>query len=148
MKKYSKETTVGLFVLIGLLLIVYMSVKLGDVRILSDSHYHVSASFNDISGLRINAPVEIMGVPVGFVDNISLNLETQKAVVGLSLEKKIELTDDAIASIKTSGLIGDKYVKIALGGVGDPIEPGGTIIETESAIDVEDLISKYVFGKV
>ncbi|MBI9112069.1 outer membrane lipid asymmetry maintenance protein MlaD [Maridesulfovibrio ferrireducens] len=148
MKKYSKETTVGLFVLIGLLLIVYMSVKLGDVRILSDSHYHVSASFNDISGLRINAPVEIMGVPVGFVDNISLNLETQKAIVGLSLENKIELTDDAIASIKTSGLIGDKYVKIALGGVGDPIEPGGTIIETESAIDIEDLISKYVFGKV
>lgn len=148
MKKYSKETTVGLFVFIGLLLIVYMSVKLGDLRIFSDNHYHVSASFTDISGLRINAPVEIMGVPVGFVDDIHLDLKTQKAVVGLSIEKKIALTDDAIASIKTSGLIGDKYVKIALGGVGDPIEPGGTIIETESAIDIEDLISKYVFGTV
>ncbi|OEU70640.1 MAG: outer membrane lipid asymmetry maintenance protein MlaD [Desulfovibrio sp. S3730MH75] len=148
MKKYSKESIVGLFVFVGLLLIVFMSVKLGDVRMLSDSHYHVTASFNDISGIRINAPVEMMGVPIGYVDNISLDLNTQKAVLGISLEKKIELTDDAIASIKTSGLIGDKYVKISPGGVGDPIEPGGTIIETESAIDIEDLISKYVFGKV
>ncbi len=148
MKKYSKETTVGIFVFVGLMLIAYMSVKLGDIRVFSDSHYHVSANFNDVSGLRINAPVEIMGVTVGFVDDIHLDLKTQKAVVGLSIEKKIALTDDAIASIKTSGLIGDKYVKIALGGVGDPIEPGGTIIETESAIDIEDLISKYVFGKV
>ncbi|SMF27238.1 outer membrane lipid asymmetry maintenance protein MlaD [Desulfovibrio gilichinskyi] len=148
MKKYSKETAVGIFVFVGLILIVYMSVKLGDIRVFSDNHYHVSASFNDISGLRINAPVEIMGVSVGFVDDIHLDLKTQKAVVGLSLEKKIMLTDDAIASIKTSGLIGDKYVKITLGGVGDPIEPGGTIIETESAIDIENLISKYVFGKV
>ncbi|CCO22771.1 outer membrane lipid asymmetry maintenance protein MlaD [Maridesulfovibrio hydrothermalis] len=148
MKKYPKETAVGIFVLIGILVIVYMSVKLGDVHMFSEDHYHVTASFNDVSGLRVKAPVEMMGVPIGYVDDIQLDLKTQKAVLVLSLENRIELTDDAIASVKTSGLIGDKYVKITPGGVGDPIEAGGVIIETESAIDIEDLISKYVFGKV
>ncbi len=148
MKKYPKETAVGIFVFLGLMAIVYMSVKLGDVQMFSDDHYHVQASFNDITGLRVKAPVEMMGVPIGYVDNIRLDLENQKAVLTLSIEKKIVLLDDAIASVKTSGLIGDKYVKITPGGVGDPIEPGGIIIETESAIDIEDLISNYVFGKV
>lgn len=148
MKKYPKETAVGIFVILGLLAIVYMSVKLGDVRMFSDDHYRVKASFNDVTGLREKAPVEMMGVPIGYVDKIGLDLENQKAVLTLSIENKIQLLDDAIASIKTSGLIGDKYVKITPGGVGDPIEPGGVIIETESAIDIEDLISKYVFGKV
>ncbi|WP_432738404.1 outer membrane lipid asymmetry maintenance protein MlaD [Maridesulfovibrio sp. FT414] len=148
MKKYPKETAVGVFVFLGLLAIVYMSIKLGDVQMFSDSHYHVKASFNDVTGLREKSPVEMMGVPIGFVDKIELDLKNQKAVLTLSIEKRIELLDDAIASVKTSGLIGDKYVKITPGGVGDPIEPGGIIIETESAIDIEDLISKYVFGKV
>jgi len=148
MKKYPKETAVGIFVFLGLLCIVYMSVKLGDVHMFADDHYHVQASFNDITGLRVNSPVEMMGVPIGYVNHIDLDLEKQKAVLTLSIEKRIELTDDAIASVKTSGLIGDKYIKITPGGVGDPIEPGGIIIETESAIDIEDLISKYVFGKV
>ncbi len=148
MKKYPKETAVGVFVFIGLIAIVYMSVKLGDVHMFSDDHYHVKASFNDITGLRVKAPVEMMGVPVGYVDKINLDLKNQKAVLTLRIKNEIELTDDAIASVKTSGLIGDKYVKITPGGVGDPIEPGGIIIETESAIDIEDLISKYVFGKV
>lgn len=148
MKKYPKETAVGIFVFLGLIAIVYMSVKLGDVQMFSDDHYHVKARFNDVTGLRVKAPVEMMGVPIGYVSNIELDLKNQKAVLVLSIENRIELLDDAIASVKTSGLIGDKFVKITPGGVGDPIEPGGTIIETESAIDIEDLISKYVFGKV
>ncbi|NDV25866.1 outer membrane lipid asymmetry maintenance protein MlaD [Desulfovibrio sp. JC010] len=148
MKKYPKETAVGIFVFLGLLCIIYMSVKLGDVHVFADDHYHVQASFNDITGLRVNSPVEMMGVPIGRVNKIELDLEKQKAVLTLSIENRIELTDDAIASVKTSGLIGDKYIKITPGGVGDPIEPGGVIIETESAIDIEDLISKYVFGNV
>ncbi|WP_027720420.1 outer membrane lipid asymmetry maintenance protein MlaD [Maridesulfovibrio zosterae] len=148
MKKYPKETVVGFFVFLGLIAIIYMSVKLGDVQMFSDDHYHVKASFNDITGLRVKSPVEMMGVPIGYVTDINLDLKNQKAVLTLSIEKRIELLDDAIASVKTSGLIGDKYVKITPGGVGDPIEEGGMIIETESAIDIEDLISKYVFGKV
>lgn len=148
MKKYPKETAVGFFVFLGLIAIVYMSVRLGDVHMFSDDHYTVKASFNDITGLRVKAPVEMMGVPVGYVNGIELDLKNQKAILTLSIKNEIELTDDAIASVKTSGLIGDKYVKITPGGVGDPIEPGGIIIETESAIDIEDLISKYVFGKV
>ncbi len=148
MKKYSKETTVGIFVLIGLVMIIYMSIRLGDVRMFSDSHYPLTARFNDVTGLRVNAPVEMMGVQVGYVQNISLDQKHMKAVVVLKLKKEIELFDDAIASVKTSGLIGDKYIKITPGGVGDPLGPGDTLIETESAIDLEDLISKYVFGKV
>lgn len=148
MKKYSKETTVGIFVFLGFALIVFMSINLGDMRVFSDSHYPLTARFNDVSGLRINAPVEMMGVQVGYVENISLDAKNMKAVVVLKLKNEIKLTDDAIASVKTSGLIGDKYIKITPGGVGDPLNPGDTLIETESAIDLEELISKYVFGKV
>ncbi|WP_320171324.1 outer membrane lipid asymmetry maintenance protein MlaD [Maridesulfovibrio sp.] len=148
MKKYPKETAVGIFVIVGLAAIIYMSVKLGDVRMFADDHYRVQASFNDVSGLREKSPVEMMGVPIGYVDRIDLDLDNRKAVLTLSIENRVHLLDDAIASVKTSGLIGDKYIKITPGGVGDPIEPGGVIIETESAIDIEDLISKYVFGKV
>ncbi|WP_027178555.1 outer membrane lipid asymmetry maintenance protein MlaD [Maridesulfovibrio bastinii] len=148
MKKYSKETSVGIFVLLGLALIIFMSINLGDVRVFSDSHYPLTAKFNDVTGLRPNAPVEIMGVQVGYVDKISLDTKNMKAVVVLKIKKDIQLYDDAIASVKTSGLIGDKYIKISPGGVGDPLNPGDSLIETESAIDLEDLISKYVFGKV
>lgn len=148
MKKYSKETTVGIFVIIGLALIIFMSIKLGDLRVFSDSHYPLTATFNDVTGLKANAPIEMMGVQVGYVEKISLDTRNMKALVVLKLQNNIQLTDDAIASVKTSGLIGDKYIKITPGGVGDPLKPGDSLIETESAIDLEDLISKYVFGNV
>lgn len=148
MKKYSKETAVGLFVLVGLICVAYLSVKLGNVQLFADSHYELTAEFSDISGLKVNSPVQVYGVDVGYVKGIELDQKNGMARVILKVENQVKLTDAAIASVKTSGLIGDKYIKITPGGVGDPLEPGDAIFDTESAIDLEALISKYVFGEV
>lgn len=148
MLKLKKETAVGLFVLVGLLAVVYMSVKLGNVQLFSDKYYPLKANFSDISGLKVNAPVQMFGVKIGFVETISLNQEQGAAHVEMLIDKEVKLTDDAIISVKTNGLIGDKYLKIAPGGLGDPIKPGDTLFDTNPAIDLEDLISKFAFGDV
>lgn len=148
MLKLKKETAVGLFVIMGLLAVIYMSVKLGNVQLFSDKYYVVKASFSDISGLKTNAPVQMFGVEVGFVSEIGLDQENGVAKVSMMLLKEVELTDDAIAAIKTNGLIGDKYVKLVPGGLGDPVKPGDTLFDTQPAIDLEDLISKFAFGEV
>jgi phospholipid/cholesterol/gamma-HCH transport system substrate-binding protein len=87
------------------------------------------------------------GVRIGTIDSITLDKEN-RAVVKMKIEKGLSLTDDAIASVKTAGIIGDKYIKISPGGSDTLIKPGETITETESALDIEELVSKYVFGGV
>ncbi|WP_272701028.1 outer membrane lipid asymmetry maintenance protein MlaD [Desulfovibrio sp. Fe33] len=148
MFKIKKETAVGIFVIMGLLAVVYMSVKLGNVQLFSDKYYVVKANFTDISGLKVNAPVQMYGVDIGFVSKIGLNQEKGVAEVSMMVLKEVELTDDAIAAIKTNGLIGDKYVKIVPGGLGEPVKPGDTLFDTQPAVDLEDLISKFAFGSV
>jgi phospholipid/cholesterol/gamma-HCH transport system substrate-binding protein len=147
MKKYSKETQVGLFVLAGFLAIAYMSVKLGNVHLFSDDFYAITAKFSDVTGLKANAPVQMYGVDLGFVEKIGIDQASGMSVVTLKIRKDVQLTDDTIASVKTSGLIGDKYVKLSRGG-GEPIKAGAVLRDTESSIDLEELISKYVFGGV
>jgi phospholipid/cholesterol/gamma-HCH transport system substrate-binding protein len=147
MKKYSKETQVGLFVLVGFLAIAYMSIKLGNVHLFSDNDYAIIAKFNDVTGLKVNAPVQMYGVEIGFVEKIGIDNENSMSSVTLRIRKDVRLTDDTIASVKTSGLIGDKYVKISRGG-GETIQAGAVLRDTESSIDLEELISKYVFGGV
>jgi phospholipid/cholesterol/gamma-HCH transport system substrate-binding protein len=147
MKKYSRETQVGIFVLLGFVAIAYMSIKLGNVHLFSDDHYSIVAKFNDVTGLKINAPVQMYGVEMGFVERIGIDQASGLSAVTLRIRKDIQLTDDTIASVKTSGLIGDKYVKLSRGG-GDPIKAGAVLRDTESSIDLEELISKYVFGGV
>ncbi|WP_285906665.1 outer membrane lipid asymmetry maintenance protein MlaD [Pseudodesulfovibrio pelocollis] len=148
MFKLNKETAVGLFVLVGLIAITYMSIKLGNVQLFTDRYYSVHANFSDISGLKINAPVQMYGVDIGYVKTISLDQDKGMASVTMMIDRQVRLTDDAIVGVKTSGLIGDKFLKIAPGGLGDPIEDGGSIFDTNPAIDLEDLISKFAFGKV
>ncbi|WFS62212.1 outer membrane lipid asymmetry maintenance protein MlaD [Pseudodesulfovibrio thermohalotolerans] len=148
MFKIKKETAVGIFVIMGLLAVVYMSVKLGNVQLFSDKYYVIKANFTDISGLKVNAPVQMYGVDIGFVSKIGLSQEKAVAEVSMMVLKEVELMDDAIAAIKTNGLIGDKYVKIVPGGLGDPVKPGDTLFDTQPAIDLEDLISKFAFGSV
>jgi len=147
MKKYSKETQVGLFVLVGFLAIAYMSIKLGNVHLFSDNNYAITAKFNDVTGLKVNAPVQMYGVDIGFVEQIGIDDKNGMSSVSLRIRKDVRLTDDTIASVKTSGLIGDKYVKISRGG-GETIQAGAVLRDTESSIDLEELISKYVFGGV
>ncbi len=148
MKKYSTETIVGIFVFIGLICVAYMTVKLGKVSILGDDRYSVYARFGSVSGLRTGNPVEIGGIEVGRVERLSIDQEKQLALVEMRITKGIKIYDDASATVKTSGLIGDKFIKIEPGGSGDILKPGGTITETSSPLDLEDLIGKYAFGDV
>ncbi len=148
MKKYSKETVVGIFVVIGMFCIGYMTVKLGNVGFLGDSTYSLFARFNTVTGLRVGNPVNMLGLEIGSVAGFKMDQDAQVAIVELKINKDIQIFDDAIASIKTEGLIGDKYVGIDAGGGGDLLKSGDTITETESPIDLGDLISKYAFGDV
>jgi phospholipid/cholesterol/gamma-HCH transport system substrate-binding protein len=148
MKKYSKETVVGVFVVIGLLSIAYMTVKLGNVGFLGENSYSLYAPFNRVTGLRVGNPVNMLGLEIGRVAGFQMDQEKQVAVVELKIQNGIEVYDDAIASIKTEGLIGDKFVNIDAGGGGDLLEPGDTITETESPTDIMELVSKYAFGDV
>ena len=146
--KLNKETAVGLFVVIGLLCTAYLTVKLGRMEIVGDDGYNLSAQFTSVSGLRSGAEVEIAGVRVGRVASITLDSRHAMANITLRINKDVSIYDDAIASIKTSGLIGDKYVNISPGGGGEKLDNGGTISDTEPDVDLINLISKYVFGKV
>lgn len=148
MKKYAMETSVGIFVLAGLLCVAYLTVKLGKLEVFNSDGYQVTARFKDVTGLKSGAYVEMAGVRIGRVSGIGLDPADHSALVSLTLDKDVRLTDDTIASIKTSGLIGDKFVKISPGGSDDPLRPGGMIVETESSVDLGDLIGKYVFGGV
>jgi len=146
MKKASIETAVGLFVLIGILCVGYLTVKLGKMEILGKDYYCVDAQFDSVSGLKVGANVELAGVPIGKVEAIALDSKRQVARVRLKIQQSVALTDDTIASVKTAGMIGDKYIKLSPGGSDLILKSGDTIIETESALDLEELISKYVFG--
>ncbi|MEW5745765.1 MAG: outer membrane lipid asymmetry maintenance protein MlaD [Nitrospirota bacterium] len=147
MKRFNLEIAAGLFVLIGLFALGYISIKMGKLEVLGTQGYTVYADFERAGGIRIGATVEIAGVEIGRVKGIRLNKDYQ-AQLELSVNRGIALQDDAIASIKTKGLIGEKYVQITPGGSDTLIPPGGTIRETESSVDFEDLISKYIYGKV
>ena len=148
MKKYTQETIVGIFVVIGLLAIAYMTVKLGNVGFLGEQSYSLYAKFSSVTGLRTGNPVNMLGLEIGRVESFEMDQENLVAVVQLKIDNGIKIYDDAIASIKTEGLIGDKFVSIDPGGGGDLLAGGDTITDTESPTDIMELISKYAFGDV
>lgn len=143
------ETIVGVFVLVGILCLAYLSIKLGKMELVGGDIYRVHANFDSVSGLRSGASVEIAGVEVGRVDRIVLDpKQGYTANVSLRINSGIQLQDDVIASVRTRGIIGDKYVQLKPGGSDRLLKEGGRIRETESAIDFEGLISKYIHGNV
>jgi phospholipid/cholesterol/gamma-HCH transport system substrate-binding protein len=148
MRRTSLELGVGVFMLAGLFAVGYLTIKLGKMELFQEDYYTVKARFQNVTGLKSGASVEIAGVAVGQVAGVAVNPRTFVALVTMKIRKGIELTDDTIASVKTQGLIGDKFVKLSPGGSGKTLSPGETLLETESAVDLEDLISRYVMGKV
>lgn len=139
------ELSVGLFMLAGLAAIAWLAISLGDVDFLSQDEYRVQARFVSASGLKEGAFVEAAGVRVGKVESIEFEPETWFANVTLSIDNAVKIPDDAIASIRTSGIIGDKFVKVTPGGSETMLAEGGEILETEPSINLEELISKYIF---
>jgi phospholipid/cholesterol/gamma-HCH transport system substrate-binding protein len=146
MKRFDLELTVGFFLLLGILSLAYISINLGKVEIMGRKGYTVYAEFEKSGGIKSRAVVEIAGVPVGSVKSVRITPD-YRARVELVINPDIKLQEDAIVSIKTKGLIGEQYVQISPGGSDKLVRDGGQLRETESAIDIEQLISKYVFGK-
>jgi phospholipid/cholesterol/gamma-HCH transport system substrate-binding protein len=146
MEKTKLELIVGVFVLIGIVCLAYLSIKLGKLEVVGGHHYNVDAEFTTASGLKTGASVEIAGVEVGRVQRITLSQD--RALVTLAINNGITLYSDTIASIKTRGIIGDKFMSLSPGGGGDPLKPGDKIRDTEAGLDIEELVSQYVHGKV
>lgn len=149
MKRATVETSVGIFVLIGILCLAYLSIKLGKVELFGGDSYEVSAQFDSVSGLKSGASVEIAGVEVGRVDRIILDTKSgSQAKIYLRLQSGVKLSDDVIASVRTRGIIGDKFILLKPGGSDKILANGARIRDTESAVDLEEMVSKFIHGQV
>lgn len=145
MRQWTVETYVGLFVVAALAGIFFLATKMGEVGVFQPETYTVKAHFASVSGLKQGALIELAGVRVGKVREIQLDPDTYEALLYMDVERGVELQEDTIASIRTAGIIGDRYVKLTPGGADMLLEDGDEIIETESAISLEELVSKYIF---
>lgn len=145
MDKAGLEYSVGGFILLGLMCLAYLALHLGDIEVGGGDRYRLEARFTSISGLRDGAFVEVGGVRVGTVRKIDVDPETYEAVVEMWLDPRLRLQSDTIASVRTAGIIGDKFIKLSPGGADDYLPSGGEIVETEASISIEELISKYIF---
>ena len=145
MKRINLEVIVGTFVILGLAAFAFLAVKLGGIGDVEAGHYRLNARFQSSSGLKEGADVEMAGVVIGKVVNIRFDPEEYDSVVELSLPSEVEIQEDAIASVRSTGLIGGKFIKISPGGSEELLQSGDTIYETESSVSLEELISKYIF---
>lgn len=146
MEKTKLELVVGAFVLVGILCLAYLSIKLGKLEMVGGDVYEVEAQFNSASGLKPGTAVEIAGVEVGRIRGITLIEDRAKVI--LVVNSTVKLYTDTIASIKSRGIIGEKFLSLSPGGGGDPLKPGDTIRDTESGLDLEQLVGQFVHGKV
>ena len=145
MKDIKTELIVGVFMIAGALALGYLSLQMGEFSIFNlEKNYTLEAEFDNVSGLKVGAGIEIAGVNIGKVAGVSLG-EDGLARVTMLINQQIKITEDAIASIRTQGLIGDKYIKIIQGADEEFLAEGGAIFDTESSIDFEELVSKYIF---
>lgn len=147
MKRETLDTISGIFVLIGMVFLAWYSINLGKIDFFGKPNYQVNAEFDSVAGLKNGADVEIAGVNVGRVDGINLDPQSELARVRLEIKKGIKLQEDVIASIRTQGLIGHKFISISPGGSGSDIPPGGMIEDTESSVDFEQLINQFLQSK-
>ena len=140
------EFVVGLFVLVGILCLGYLAIKLGKLELIGGNYFELQADFSSSSGLKEGASIEIAGVEVGRVKTIGL--KDNQAQVVLAIQEGIVVYDDAIASIKTRGIIGEKYLGLSPGGAGQPLREGETIVDTESGVDLEQVVSQFIHGNI
>ena len=146
MKSSYLEFIVGVFLAMGILCLGYLSIKVARKDFFAGDGYEVKALFTNCNGLRPGSPVMIAGVEIGRIK--SIRLQDYEAQVQMVIQSNVPLQKDAIASVKSKGLIGEKYIEITPGGADEKIGPGGVIHDTEPAMDMEGLISKYVHGNL
>ncbi len=146
--KYTMEISVGVFVLITLLCVGYLTIQLGQMQFMGGNYYTINARFNNVAGLGEGNEVRVSGVQVGRVQDIELKDKLYRVNVSMGIKKELKLSKDSSASIKTSGLIGDKYISITPGGSPDNLKPGDVIVDTQPPLDIKEMLGKYVFGDV
>jgi phospholipid/cholesterol/gamma-HCH transport system substrate-binding protein len=148
MKKNTLEIVVGLFMIVGFAAFVYLALQLGEVSFLTNSKtYILKAEFDNVAGVKKGASVQVAGVVVGEVAEIGLG-KNDAAVLSLKIDNSLKVPTDSMASVKSQGIIGDKYIQLSIGGDEELFKPGGMITDTESSLDIESLISKFAFGSV
>ena len=145
MRRFNTEIVVGLFLILGLATFAFLAVRLGGMGESGAGRYVLEARFQSTSGLKTGADVEMAGVRIGKVLDIRFDPENYEAVVDLSIPDNVELQEDAIASVRSTGLIGGKYIKLTAGGSETILKPGELIVQTEASVNIEELISKYIF---
>lgn len=148
MKQSKLELFVGGFVLLGIAAVIYLTIKLGAGFIVGGDTYVIEARFTNAGGLNAGSNVLVAGVPVGRVEEIRVDEKDYSAIATLRVDSSLRLPTDSMASIKTTGLIGDKFVALAPGADDTWLESGARITMTESAVDLESLIGKMAFGSV
>jgi len=139
------EIIVGAFVLAGIITIASMALQLGKVGGLGEKGYSLTATFGDVGGVRAGSDVMLAGVVIGRVQQVEL-VESDKAKLMMQINHGVDITADAIASIRTKGIIGERFVRINQGADEEVLQPGEAFDDTESAINIEDLVSKYIFS--
>lgn len=140
------DTSVGFIMILGILALTYVSVSFGNVNLFGSDKYKVTAVFSDATGLNINTDVEMLGIKVGVVKDIELTDEYEARVV-MSLRKDVDVPEDTIASVKTQGLLGERYIYLSPGGLPPvPKDGSGQLFETQPPIILEDLLGKAMFG--
>lgn len=144
MKKGTIELIVGIFVVIGVVAMAYLAISLGNIGIFTVRGYTVYAVFDTTSGLKNGADVEIAGVQIGRV--VGIRLRDYASLVEMKIDAGVKIPDDSIFSIRTSGLIGEKFVKVVVGGSERSLKDGDTVSDTESSVSIEELISKYIYS--
>ena len=149
MNRSTIDLWVGIFVALGLGAVLFLSLKVGNLITTGTrgEGYHIEAAFDNIGGLKVRAPVKAAGVVVGRVESIKLDPKTYEAQVSLNVEKQYQFTKDTIASILTSGLLGEVYVGLDAGGDTQMIADGGRIAKTQSAVVLEKLIGQFMLDK-
>ena len=148
MNRSAIDLWVGIFVAIGFGAILFMALKVGNLLTIDNSPgYRLEASFDNIGGLKLRAPVKTAGVVVGRVESVRLNIKTYEAVATLRIDNQYEFTKDTIASINTSGLLGEVYIALDAGGDTAMLKDGDRIAKTQSAVVIEKLISQFLFDK-
>ena len=149
MQRSSLDLIVGFFVLAGIAALAFLAIKVANLgsAFSSSGTYQVHATFDNIGGLKVRAPVKSAGVLVGRVEAISLDVKTFEAVVNMRIDTRYEFPKDTFASVLTSGILGEQYIGLDAGGDDAKLKDGDKVVKTQSAVVLEKLISQFLFSK-
>ena len=148
MNRSTIDLWVGIFVAVGFGAILFLALKVGNLLTLDRAPgYRLSANFDNIGGLKQRAPVKAAGVVVGRVESIRLDPKNYEAIVVMRVDRDVAFTKDTIASINTSGLLGEVYIGLDAGGDTVMLKDGEHIVKTQSAVVIEKLIGQFLFDK-